>query len=264
MSFQGRLREARRNKGLTREALGSMVGVAGSTIAEYESGDSKPDVEKIERMMDALDIDAGYLWQDKNGSAPHAFCVSDDEERAFVEKFRCLDEHGKKIVGFLLSEEAERAEEEREERERMHPASPFRDNPFLEEGRLEDVVSFRTAVDAISVDAGVYLYPDAFETIYVPRGALPRSAEFGIPVADDSMAPAYRHGDILIISGKQPGAGEVGVFILEGKGYIRRLSEEGLLPLREGQPPTPVREGIRSLGKVIGTLNPIMARKGQG
>lgn len=64
MSLGDRIREARKNKNLTQEQLGSLIGVAKTTIAGYEK-DREPTAAKIGEIADALCVDANYLLQDE-------------------------------------------------------------------------------------------------------------------------------------------------------------------------------------------------------
>lgn len=64
MAFEDRVREARKKARLTQEQAAMRIGVAKSTWAGYESGNSQPDINKVVRIMDALGVDANYLWQD--------------------------------------------------------------------------------------------------------------------------------------------------------------------------------------------------------
>lgn len=66
MALEDRIKEARKNAGLTQQQAASMIGVAKSTWAGYESGNSTPDIDKLVKIMDALGVDANYLWQDYN------------------------------------------------------------------------------------------------------------------------------------------------------------------------------------------------------
>lgn len=61
MSFGDRLREARRNKKLTQEQLGKQIGVAKSTIVGYEKGNREPDIDKIKKISEALEVDPNFL-----------------------------------------------------------------------------------------------------------------------------------------------------------------------------------------------------------
>lgn len=64
MAFEDRVKQARKNAGLTQERAAASIGVAKSTWAGYESGSSQPDIAKIVKIMDVLKVDANYLWQD--------------------------------------------------------------------------------------------------------------------------------------------------------------------------------------------------------
>lgn len=64
MAFEDRLKEARKAAGLTQEQAAEQIGVAKSTWTGYEKGNSQPDINKIVKIMAALNIDANYLWQD--------------------------------------------------------------------------------------------------------------------------------------------------------------------------------------------------------
>lgn len=83
MALEDRIKEARKNNGLTQQQAASMIGVAKSTWAGYESGNSTPDLDKIVKIMDVLGVDANYLWQDykreetKKSPAPEG---TEDEE----------------------------------------------------------------------------------------------------------------------------------------------------------------------------------------
>ena len=61
MTFGDRLKEARNKKHLTQEQLANELGIAKSTLAGYEKGNREPDVFKIKKIIEILDIDADYL-----------------------------------------------------------------------------------------------------------------------------------------------------------------------------------------------------------
>ena len=68
MSYNERLRDARKAKGLTQAQLGELVGCAKNTISSYESGVNEPSVAVLNKMMTALEVDANYVFQDADGS----------------------------------------------------------------------------------------------------------------------------------------------------------------------------------------------------
>ena len=65
MAFKNRLKEARSSKGLTQEQLGLQLNIAKSTVAGYERGSSEPDMAKLQKIMQILQVDANFLFQDE-------------------------------------------------------------------------------------------------------------------------------------------------------------------------------------------------------
>lgn len=106
MAFKERLKEARLRKGYSQELLAGKVGVAKSTFTGYEKGYREPSIPTITKILEALDIDADFLWQDET-SLP--FELTYDELENLVKKYRGLDAHGKEMVDFTLRKEYERS-----------------------------------------------------------------------------------------------------------------------------------------------------------
>lgn len=87
MDFGEKLKEARNNKGMTQEQLASQLGIAKSTLAGYEKGNREPDVFKIKKLIEILDVDADYLLDIKK-SPP----ISDEmsEEETAIQLYKAL------------------------------------------------------------------------------------------------------------------------------------------------------------------------------
>lgn len=64
MSFGKRLKDARNRLGLTQEDLASAVGVTKGAIGNYESEFSSPKETILIKLMNVLQVDANYLYQD--------------------------------------------------------------------------------------------------------------------------------------------------------------------------------------------------------
>ena len=56
-----RIREVRKGKKITMKELGARVGVAESTISQYEKGKRQPDYETLLKISSVLDVTVGYL-----------------------------------------------------------------------------------------------------------------------------------------------------------------------------------------------------------
>ena len=108
MAFCDRLKKARLSKGLTQKQLGAQIGIAGTTITGYEKGTSEPNMAVIQKLMEVLNVDANYLWQDEMGDGFKTNVSY--EELDHLKKYRRLDTHGKEIVDIVLDKELQRVE----------------------------------------------------------------------------------------------------------------------------------------------------------
>ena len=107
MGIGYRIKEARGRLGLTQTELGQKVGVTGSAITNYEKGNSHPKEQIIYKLMETLDVDANYLFQDCM-HIPTKDNHIDLSEYEYIKKYRNLDEHGKEMMNFVLEKETER------------------------------------------------------------------------------------------------------------------------------------------------------------
>ena len=66
-----KLRELRKNCGLTMKELGAEIGVAESTISQYETGKRQPDDESLLKLGEFFGVSVDYLLTgDENKKAP--------------------------------------------------------------------------------------------------------------------------------------------------------------------------------------------------
>ena len=72
MDFYEKIKVLRKQRGLTLQAVGDLVGVGKSTVRKWENGDIKNmGRDKIELLAKALGVEPGYLmgWEEHNPSA---------------------------------------------------------------------------------------------------------------------------------------------------------------------------------------------------
>lgn len=110
MAIKDRIKEARLNKKYTQEQLATKIGVAKSTVTGYEKGNSEPSLETICKLINVLDIDANYLWQDEMEFSVQISYA----EREILRKYHGLDDHGREMVDFTLEKEWERSIKQKE------------------------------------------------------------------------------------------------------------------------------------------------------
>ena len=71
------------------------------------------------------------------------------------------------------------------------------------------------------------------------------------------MEPTYRDGDMLIVEkADELEVGEIGIFTLDGEGYVKMLGHGELISLNPEYNAIPMDESIMLNGRVIGILDP--------
>ena len=81
--------------------------MAKSTLSGYESGNREPTIATIAKVLDILNIDANYLYQDETKALTEL--VVDLDKKILLKKYSELDNHGKEMVDFTLEKEWERS-----------------------------------------------------------------------------------------------------------------------------------------------------------
>lgn len=110
------------------------------------------------------------------------------------------------------------------------------------------------------VSAGFGQHLDEYEqgkTVYVPDSPENRKADFILTVSGDSMEPKFRNGDnILVRSQDTVQLGQIGIFDVDGEGYIKKLGDKELISLNPEYPNIPLENRyVRCFGLVLGTTD---------
>jgi len=108
-----------------------------------------------------------------------------------------------------------------------------------------------------SAGVGVYLEDSDAEMLSILDIPEYREADMAIRVNGDSMTPEYSNGDIVLVSQQSSvDIGEVGIFIHNGEGYIKRLERDGLVSLNQKYATIRVNEldSFKIVGKVLCTV----------
>jgi repressor LexA len=233
MSVGSRIKELRENKGLSRNELANLLGVTVGAISNYENEVSSPKEPILFKIMDALNCDANYLFQDALDMPVMKNSVSVDEFE-HIKKYRGLDDHGREIVDFILNKEHER-----------YMAS-INEKP--------DALRIYTYMKKIAAAGNGFYFDDIpTETIEAPYM---EGADFIIGVSGDSMEPTYNDGDLVYVEKRQIlNTGEVGIFIVNNECYIKEVGEDGLLSHNPKYKTITGTEDIHCIGKVLGKVD---------
>lgn len=108
MSFGSRLRDKRKELGITQPQLAKILGVSQSAIGSWETDINSPRATLLYDLFDILHCDANYLFQDETREL-YKDKATPEEFENIIQKYRLLDDHGKEMVDFTLEKEYERS-----------------------------------------------------------------------------------------------------------------------------------------------------------
>ena len=84
----------------------------------------------------------------------------------------------------------------------------------------------------VSAGRGVFLDDDSATEITIPDNEISNDATFALKISGNSMEPKYRNGDYLLVKATDTvEVGEVGVFVLDGEGYVKVYGGDTLISL---------------------------------
>ncbi len=233
MTFNEFVNQRRKELNMSVDDLVEKSKVPKSTVSKITAGiNVNPTLNTVELLCKALECSlndaVGYV--EKN--------TVTIKEMAHIKKYRVLDEHGKDMVDTVLNKEHERI--------LSYEAEETPEEYFV---KYYDMPA--------SAGTGVQLDDEPYQYLKVPETPTTLRADFAIRVSGDSMEPKYYDGDILLVENAiDIEIGEIGIFVLNGAGYVKKKGRKGLISLNENYNDIDVKEydNCKCVGKVIGKL----------
>lgn len=109
MDFKTRLKQLRKERGLTQQELSKKVGIPRSTIAGYETDVAEPDMAKISILANFFNVSSDYLLgHSDNPKTAEQLTTKDEKDIAKTMKKlkeRLMNEEGLMFEGEALSPE---------------------------------------------------------------------------------------------------------------------------------------------------------------
>lgn len=170
MKIGNQIRHRRTELNLSRGELANKIQVTPSAIANYENGVSYPKPDILVALMNALDVDANYLYWNylSNSTIQRLYRkVLSPEEKESILKYRELSENGKSLVRLIIDEEYKRMNQ-----------SEYINLPFYRPGIRK-------------VHSG-FLFQDTTQTIRVRRKHVPKDSDFCFQVLIDRYQPVFQ------------------------------------------------------------------------
>ena len=228
-------------KGLKITPIVSECGGAKGSISNWKKGAS-PNSDIVAKLAVRLNVSTDFLIFGKKESSS-TDKLSDDEQELLtyynglqdIDKGRVLGTA--KLLAELQTPIVREVEEEPEEQETI----------FIEFSTLR-----------VSAGAGEPLIDDSYpDFIEVRKSELTESANFAVKINGKSMMPHFKDGDVVLVR-SQPyvNVGEIGVFIIDGNGYIKERGDNRLISINPEYDDIYFQkeQDIRCKGLVIGTL----------
>ena len=233
MSFGTKLKESREEKGYKQNQFADMLGITATRLNYWEKDKREPDVAMIKKISALLDVSSDWLIGNEQNADIDVILSS--AEKDHIKKYRSLDEYGKQAVNSILGIEYSRC------------SAPPTDEP--------NIIHLPKSVLKASAGTGNWLDEQQLESVSVVDTPQTKKANLIIEVDGDSMEPLYSNGDNVLVNTKaEVSVGDIGIFIVDGNGYIKKLGDNRLIsvnPEYDDIFPTEYSD-FRCVGKVLG------------
>jgi len=207
-----------------------------TTYNNWEINASKPQIPDLCMLADFYSVTVDYLVGHSVKETPIT------ELQALLQKYNRLSDKERRLANILIDSM----------------------NIISGEDELPDVKTVISSVpltrkiplfsQPASAGVGVYLEDSDAEMLSILDIPEYREADMAIRVNGDSMTPEYSNGDVVLVS-QQPSVdiGEIGIFIYNGEGYIKKLERDGLVSLNPKYATIRVNEldSFKTAGKVL-------------
>ena len=262
---------------INKRKLSQISGVPYTTIdGFYKKGYENTKISTIRKIASALDVSLDYLV-DESISDEHyrpqikksPSDISEEAKKLAQDYDQHLDTWGQKAVrGLTDTEMARVASAEPEE----GSTPPKDEKPATRVTALPKVKRRRDGFTEIEVydqpaaaGLGNYLDTPPSHMEQYPAELVPDRTDFGVLISGDSMEPNIPNGSTVFVqSAPTVDAGEIGIFVLDGKSYCKMLSVDHdrgqvrLVSINPAYADIPIGEAdeLRTLGRVLGHYVP--------
>ena len=259
-----RIKTLRKSLGFTLDEFGARIGIGKSAASKIERGKNGVSEQTIKSICREFSVNEDWL---RTGNGDMLLQDNKSILDRLADEYKVTDRERAVLTAFLNLSENDRAAIMRYVDNlvaELYSSSEFsmisasqKETPSTESA--VKALPFRYSMQSASAGTGTYLGPEAFETMLVRETPLTRRVSFGIPVNGDSMEPQFHNGDMLLIERtKEIRIGEIGVFTLNGEGYVKELGDKELLSLNPEYQPIKMTGDISCNGRVIGVLDPAL------
>lgn len=226
--FYERLKAACKNANTTVTATLKAIGI-GTANGTYWKNGSIPSSDIIVKLAEFLDVSTDYLLLGVNPSDKIS-----EEQQTILTVFESLSPVDKARVIERAETLAELAAERVAEQEKVQHNS--KKEPLRFPAKTEQDEEGCCYIDICALPAGagtgVYLEESRTEPLKIVHTDIADRANYAIRVSGDSMEPKFYDGDIVLVETcPSVEVGEIGIFIVNGEGFIKQYDGNTLISL---------------------------------
>ncbi len=247
--------------------LAEFTGISTSAISAWNKNNTNPAAESLSIIADFLEVSLDFLI---TGEDKQPMPLETDEIKKLLNNYNSVDATSQKLIqeraAALAELAAERAAQEaekisKEKKKAAEKSKTITIAPAADEASEQDeerLIEIRHSVYKVSAGCGFELDEgDNWETIEISDTPEARRADYALTISGDSMEPVYYDNDIVLVKMQDTvEIGQIGIFILDGSGYIKKYCGDHLVSLNEDYDDIPLSdyEDVRCSGRVIGRV----------
>ena len=237
MEFKEIIKELRKSKDYSADYVAEKIDIPAGSYKKYESGILNPGVPVVIKLADFYGVSTDYLLGRTDikamaGTTPAEQLDVTAAEQEIIRRYAEFPEE----VRLLLLETIRKLVGLPDAPEDLRPVIVFTRCHRMKASAgmgydLDNADEWR--------DVRIYDCPEAYQ------------ADFAVEVDGDSMEPDYHDGDIVFVKlSEDVPVGAVGLFIHDGRGYIKERGEKYLISRNPDYPD--IHGECRTVGVVIG------------
>jgi len=250
MSIVDRIQKLADEAGLSIAALERATGLSNGIIKKWKT--QSPSCDKIIALADYLNTTTEYLLLGKDEQQHYS-----DDIKSLISYYNQLEPMEKGMVLGKAETLAELAAERVAEQEKVQHNS--KKEPLRFPAKTEQDEEEYCYIDICALPAGagtgVYLEESRTEPLKIIHTDIADRANYAIRVSGDSMEPKFYDGDIVLVETcPSVEVGEIGIFIVNGEGFIKQYDGNTLISLNPKRKNIHLQEDdtVYCRGRVLG------------
>lgn len=230
------IRKYRELRGLEQKELSRRLGIADSSVGNWERGFSKPPLDLIVPISKELGVSLYELFGIEDPMMKYT-----KEEQRIISKYKDLNEPHRKAVATMI--------------DMLGDA----EITTITESDIPELTVLRYFNRQLAAGIGDPSdMDDDGEEIYLYSNELIDKADYVFTVNGESMEPIYHNGDMVLVEkSKDIGYGEVGAFLIGNEAFIKESQKDGLHSYNKRYKTMKFTEddSVQIIGRVIGVID---------